>query len=300
MILPNFMVIGGAKAATSSMATYLVQHPDVYMSPVKEPHYFSSLDGRFFMEGPHDRQLYKGQIHTTAESYASLFADAGQCRAVGESSTTYLSTPGTAVRIKQTLPQVKLVAILRNPVERAYSCYMHLVRDGLEDARTFEEALAAEPERILRRWDRFWHYKELGFYKRQLEEYYEHFPRENIKLFLYDDLRRDVHAVLREIFLFVGVDPMVRIDTSNKVNVGGIPVDVWYHRLTAKKNLLKTAVKYFLPPRWRAEWKEKIVARNLHRPPMRPETKKMLQAVYREDILALQELIQRDLGKWLE
>ena len=125
MIMPNFLLIGAAKAGTSSLYGYLKQHPQIYMSPIKEPRFFALEGETLNFNGP-TRGINQTSINTL-EAYSQLFQKVTTEKAIGEASTIYLSSPKAPERIKHYLPDVKLIAILRDPSERAFSSYMHLV-----------------------------------------------------------------------------------------------------------------------------------------------------------------------------
>lgn len=203
MKLPNFLIIGATKAGTTSLHHYLGQHPDIFVAPAKETNFFAQESALCFT----------GKAISLPEEYAAQFAGATTQKAIGESSPAYLAVPAAPERIARMLPNIKLIAILRNPVDRAYSHYLMRRRQGREDRETFEEVLN-EPDR-----DPVRSYTERGFYGKFLTRYFEHFPKEQIKVFLYEDLVDDPKTVVRDCFEFLGVDPDVQIDTSKKHNV---------------------------------------------------------------------------------
>jgi hypothetical protein len=135
--LPDFLIVGEAKCGTTSLYDDLVKHPSVLEAAVKEVHFF---DIRY------DRGLdwYRAQFPFEGR----LRSRDGRRRQTGEASPYYMYHPHAPARIKQTLPDVKLIVMLRNPIERAYSQYQHEVRQRREPLRTFEEAVAQEPERL--------------------------------------------------------------------------------------------------------------------------------------------------------
>lgn len=300
--MPNFLMIGGAKAGTSSLYAYLRQHPQIYLSEVRECDFFA-FEGQqhpsFF--GPGDQIAYRRYI-TAIDRYQSLFARAGDRTAIGESSDLYLDDPGAARRIRHYLPDAKLIVVLRNPADRAYSQYKHLVRDGREPLPTFEQALAAEPERVANGWHPIWHLQARGFYAAQLEAYSDLFPREQISIHLYEDFQHDPQSVLRRLFEFLGVDPSFRADTSLRYNVSGTPRSELLHAFLARPLAVKDLIKPLLPATWRHRIRGRLMNRNIvpDRSRMSPHTRKALTELYREDVLRLQSLIGRDLRSWLE
>ncbi len=183
--LPTFLVIGAMKAGTSSLHRYVDAHPDVYTSPLREPQFFSQ---------EWDRGL---------DWYTALFDAAGSARARGEFSTTYSRAPlmpEVPERIAATVPDVRLVYLVREPIERMRSMYVHQRSKGRE-RRSIDEAIAASPS-----------YLTLSRYGYQSEQFLEHFDREQLLIVRSEDLRDDRRATLDSVFAFIGVDPDVPID----------------------------------------------------------------------------------------
>jgi hypothetical protein len=298
MTLPNFLVIGAAKSGTTSLYRYLKQHPQVYMSPVKEPHFFTHEGERPNFRGPGDEWMNTTFVYRLGD-YRKLFAGVSDEKAIGEASTWYLGNPKAPDRIRHYIPEAKLIAILRNPVDRAYSAYLHLVRIG-QEWLDFARALREEEARIKANWNDIWHYKRGGFYHAQLTRYYELFGQDQIRVYLYEDLKEDPVGTMQSIFRFLEVDDAFVPDTSLKYNVSGIPRSRALQTFVEKPNPFKTVLKPFLPEGLRRRIRENLRQRNLSIPPPMPEdVRKKLTEAYREDILKLQDLIGRDLSGWL-
>ena len=175
MTMPNFLVIGAAKSGTTSLYHYLGQHPQVYVSPVKEPNFFALEGEKPDFRAPGSEERINSWSVTDVEAYRALFEGAGEEEALGEASAMYLYSEKAPGRIRHHLPNTKLVAVLRDPVERAYSSFLHLKRNGREPLDDFVEALEAEERRIRDNWEWIWHYKNMGFYHEQLRRYHEAF-----------------------------------------------------------------------------------------------------------------------------
>jgi sulfotransferase family protein len=295
--LPDFFLVGAAKAGTTSLYHYLRQHPEIYMSPVKEPRYFALAGHALDFTGPGDGRLF-ATTKTALEDYRRLFADRGAEKVAGEASVLYLPHPDAAGAIASALPDARIVAVLRNPVERAYSGYLYRVRDGGE-VGSFEEALAAEAERRAAGWYPGWFHRDHGFYFRHLSRYYERFPAEQIRVFLYEDFVRDPHELLRELFRFLGVEDAFRADVSVRWNPSGRPRSLNVQRVLTWHHPVKQALKRVVPENRVHRVIQRLQARNLERPPIRPETRAELVAGYADDIRQLEQLIGRDLSSWL-
>lgn len=307
MTMPNFLVIGAAKSGTSALYRYLKQHPQIYMSQIKEPHFFAFEGERPSFQGPGDQELYDYIGVSDIETYRALFEGVSKETAIGEASTAYLYLSRARDRIRHYVPEAKLIAILRDPAERAYSNFLHLVRDCREPLRDFARALQAEEDRIQNNWGPLWHYKQTGFYYAQLKRYYEVFEREQIKIYLYEDLNDDPLSVLRDAYGFLGVDNTFVPDVSMRYNVSGVPKNERVHALYEflhRPHPVKSIFKPLLPHESRRRLRERLLNalrnQNLTKPPFPLEIQRQLEEVYREDVLKLQELIQRDLSEWLQ
>ncbi|MBA2713837.1 MAG: sulfotransferase [Rubrobacteraceae bacterium] len=300
MTMPNFLIIGAGKSGTTSLYHYLRQHPEVYMSPMKEPKFFCFEGESPNFRGPGDDVEINRKCVTTVDAYSALFGGVADEKAVGEASSMYLYLPKSPGRIRHHLPDARLIAVLRNPVERAYSSYLHCVRDRGEPLGDFAEALREEEDRINKGWGPLWHYKTAGFYFAQLRRYFDTFERRRIRIYLYEDLKYDAAGVLEDIFGFLGVDDSYAPDISLRHNVSGVPRSRILHALLNKPNPIKTAFKPLVPAGPRKVLNHKITGRNLVRPQLSPDVRRELTEAYAGDILRVQDLIQRDLSKWLE
>ena len=301
MTMPTFLMLGGAKAGTSSLYAYMRQHPAIFLSEVRECDFFVFEGQTPRFHGPGDDVALRRYI-TTLDRYQALFRGAGDRPALGESSDLYLDGPGAARRIRDRLPEAKLIVILRDPADRAYSQFKHLVRDGREMLDTFEQALDAEDERVAKGWHPIWHLTRRGFYAGQLEAYLDLFPREQISVHLYDDFVADPPAVLRALFQFLEVDPEFRPDMSLQYNVSGAPRSELLHAFLARPLPVKDFFKPFLSAPFRHRVRARLMNSNIvpDRSRMAKATRKALIELYRADILRLEALLQRDLGAWLK
>ena len=306
MTMPNFLIIGAMKSGTTSIYYYLKQHPQIYMSPVKEPNFFALEGEKLEFNGPEGQAVVNGWIceeaTTTVEEYRALFLGASNESAIGEASPWYLYSPEAPDRIRRYIPEARLIAVLRNPADRAYSAFLQFVRDGREPLKDFAQALEAEEERKRKNWKWIWHYRNMGFYYTQLKRYYDIFERDQIRVYLYEDLIDDPIGVLRDIFRHLGVDDtFTALDTNRRLNVSGIPKSRALFTLMNRPNAVKAFLKPLFPKRLHRHISMAIQNINLDEPPpLRQEVRRELIKVYRQDILKLQDLIQRDLSGWLE
>jgi hypothetical protein len=204
MSLPDFLIAGVPKAGTTALHAALTGHPDLYLSPVKEPKFFLSDGPPPPVGGPGDVQTYQEHVWRQAD-YEKLFAKAPAGSLKGEATPFYLYDPRAHDRISKLIPDVKLVILLRDPVDRAHSNWTHLWVAGLEEEADFLAACRAEESRKQRRWADFWHYIGLGLYGRQLQHLYDRFPREQVLLLRYRDLKDSPAETLDRVCSFLGV-----------------------------------------------------------------------------------------------
>lgn len=305
--MPTFFIIGAQKCGTTALYHFLNQHPDVFMSPVKEPNFFA-FDGEpvDFRDADGRYSPIRDNSITDLPSYQALFSGRTRERAVGEASPHYLYVSGTAKRIKDHIPDVKLIAILRDPVERAYSAYLHARLASREPVRDFEEALRREDDRIRSRHGYIYHYASMGFYYRQLLEYFDQFKRDQIKIYIHDDLEDDSLGFMRDIYSFIGVDSSFVPDMSLRHNASGIPRSASLHKLLRYVSTRKGIYKYVpefvrsvLPTSTIHSMAMKVRGTNLHKPPIPPDGRAYLVEMYREEVARLERLIDRDLSHWI-
>jgi len=298
---PTFLIIGAAKAGTTSLYHYLRQHPSIFMPAVKEPRFFAYLDDPPTMEGPGDAESNEaaGAVYTP-DAYRALFADAEDGQAVGEASVNYLYSETAPRRIAEHLPDAHLFAVLRNPIERAYSHYLHLLRSGREPLRDFEAALEAEEERRKKGWEWSWHYTRMGFYHEQLTRYLDYVDRDQLTVYLFDDFTADNLAVTQDIFRTLGVDDSFVPETSLTHEKTGVPISDWFQRfLLDPDHPVRRASRYVLSEEMRT-WGLKVLKNlNLSKPPMEPAVRERLAALYADDVHRLESLLDRDLSHWL-
>jgi hypothetical protein len=290
-MLPNFLVIGAAKAGTTSLHWYLGEHPDVFMSPAKDPSFFAynvDAQGRLLWGEP---ELHAFPVRTQAE-YERLFQDVGGATAVGEASTMYLECPQAAERIRQLLPDTRIICSLRQPVDRAYSDYVMYLRQA---GRRFEPARDLDPGAA---WaDPGSRWMKIGRYHEQLLRYYERFPRQRIQAVLFDDLQRDPRGFMAELYGFLGVDPAFVPDLDLPHSAGGLPASPLFERLLVRG--AQSAVKPWVPLR-AANWMRRLRSRTLRpTPPLPAEMRQQLTEHFRADIVSTSELIGRSLEHWL-
>ena len=231
MTMPNFLIIGAMKSGTTALYYYLEQHPEIYMSPVKEPNFFSSQE-----------QENAADAVTNIGTYQDLFRGGSGKKALGEASHSYLYEPRAAAEIKRYVPETKLIAILRNPIDRAYSHFLHMVRSGTEPLDDFAQALREEEVRIHKE-RTFQDYIGRGLYYNQLKRYFRTFPQEQVRVYLYEDLSGAPISTVQDAFRFLKVDDSFVPDVSLRRNVSGQPKYKTLDGLLRRQSRIKHAAK---------------------------------------------------------
>ncbi|WP_084653659.1 sulfotransferase family protein [Nocardioides insulae] len=299
---PDFFLIGAPKAGTTALHAALSQHPGINMSRVKEP--------KYYMCGDSPPPAYKGpgDAHSNQEwvwqreRYLDLFDDAPSDRLRGESTPFYLYNRDARRRIAADVPQARVIAVLRDPVDRAYSNWMHLWMDGLEPCADVLEAVRREPTRIDRGWAPFWHYQSLGMYGRQVADLYDHLPREQVLLVRYRELVDEPSLTLDRVFGFLGVG-RAEIDTIPSDNSRRFVQDGPRVRAIAPVIRAGAALGQFLPPEVWRRISRPLVAQ-LHRngttsrPRLTPEQRATLLEPHLPDIELLERVTGESFADW--
>ena len=265
-MLPNLVGIGPGKSGSTWLYNVLRQHPDICMSKVKETLYF-------------EKYYHKG-----ISWYEDFFSTNENYKIIGEISNTYIYDERVAERISRDLTDVRIIAILRNPIERAFSHYLFLLRNA-EVNCSFEECFDIRPD-IFKR----------GLYYEQLSIYFDHFNKEQLGIFIFDDLKKDSTTFLEKIYSFLSVDNSFRPVIENKHKLKAAkPRLVLLSRTVKKVALAVRAIGFpfilnlvkdsFLP---KLIYKEYDVV-----PEISNETKKMLKKYYMDDINKLSVLLNR-------
>ena len=300
---PDFLVIGAPKAGTTALHAALAQHPDVFTTTPKEP--------KFWLcdEAPPPAWCGPGDKHSQqewvwrAEDYRDLFAGARPDQVRGESTPFYLWSRGAHRRIAEALPEVRLVAVVRDPVDRADSKWMHLWSDGLEPEHDFVTAFEREADRVQAGWAPFWRYGDLGRYGEQLAHLHRYVNPERILVLRYRDLVDHPRAAVDRVSRFLGireglVDSIPRDNSRSFVHPG------WRPRFVGPVVRGGARLGQFARPEvWRRLHPPitRLLSdgREAHRPHLDPSRRQQLLASYAEDIALLGELTGQDFADWL-
>jgi hypothetical protein len=297
--LPDVMIVGAAKSGTTSLYRMLSNHKSIYFPPSqKEPFYFC-FQGKEPMgldEDSKSRHIWR------TEDYLSLYKDCPSEALAVDASTAYLykfdeSISQMAELYGEKLKEVKVIILLRNPVQRAYSHYTYLVRNGFETL-PFEEAIKVE--NIEARKERRWGFDYLGYssYPDQVKAYIEAFP--HCKILLTEDMREPV-SFMKEVTDFLGIEPMEEVNEV-QANPSGIPKSRFLVNVLRKNKVLKSMVN-LLPEAQKHRLLDKrdaMMGKLLVKESMDAGVREDLVRYFESDILFLQKLIERDLSSWLK
>ena len=311
LVKPDFFIVGAAKAGTTSLYHYLASHPDVYMSPVKEPHFFATdivmenlgekvkrdlkqQDTEKFISDGMQGTLHRAYIRDR-ELYQKLFANAQAAKITGEASPSYLYSATAATAIFAYNPAAKIIIILRNPAERAYSHYLMDRRIGFTNDG-FATALNKDGQSPYKTWGASSNYIELGMYYEQVKRYFEIFPKNQIFVLLQEDLKKDPLVMMKALFRFLVISEQHLPNFSKKHNEAVVPRYPFVSRIleskiyswigaSMKNNPMKQQIKkiFFKEPDY--EMKDNEVIRKL-------------KLLYQHDIEKLSVLLNRDLSLW--
>lgn len=279
--MPDFMIIGAAKSATTSLHHYLNQHPQILMSRDRwtrffhvdaGPPNFRKLASKFDAEHLNEsiaryRMMCHGGVPKTFEEYLQQWSQGQPGLILGESSPTYMYHYQAHEKIKTRFPNVKLVVILRHPADRAFSHFKMDLRRGWIKDQSFQIALQKEPTQVLHFWWGMRQYFRQSIYAPRVTRLLQLFGAEQIKIMFYDDLKADSGAFLEDLLKFLGADTKFKIDTSQEHNAASLDV-------RAKVSNIGFAAHFD------------------------PELRKKLTQIYRPDIERIQEITGKDLAHW--
>jgi hypothetical protein len=295
---PHFLIVGTARSGTTSLHEFLGKHPEIFMPLQKEPSFFTFYNTTPVFKDARNRYI------TNADDYLKLFTNS-QKKIAGESSTPYLFFHRKTIEnIQKLVPEykkLKIIIILRDPADRAYSQYMHMRRDLLEEL-SFDEAVAAEDKRMSEGYHFDYSYVAKGFYYEQVKDYLDNFT--NVKVIFYNQLETNPQKVLDEIYTFLGVDASLNTSELKQRNQSGEMKIKWFKKIiTTRKNPVLNFFRKLMgretKKRLRNRIKSMLLKYNLKKTEMPQETRRKLIEIYREDIKKLATLLNKDLGDWL-
>ena len=292
--LPNFLIVGAAKSGTTTINYYLDTHKGVYMTTPKEPKYFSYKYAKY--KGDGDLSYTKKKAIKTKEEYFKLFEKAISSEVVGEASVDNLFYHNLVIPdIKKILGDPKILIFLRHPVDRAISAYAHLIRDGREKL-SFADALTKEKERLENGFEFIWGYKTGSFYYNQVKNYIDNFS--NVKVFFFDDLINNPQKTLNQITEFLNIED-IEVQPKLKLNASGKSKNKLINNLISKDTKLRSLATLIVGKERAVKLKAIIQKKNTEPIDISIETKKELNNIFKQDIIQLEKLLNKNLSSWI-
>jgi hypothetical protein len=291
---PNFLIIGAPKAGTTSIYHFLSKHPQVYMPELKEPRFFA-LEGKTIDA---DDPVNKGCI-TTIEDYKALFSKVGNQIAIGEASPMYFANEDAPEKIKKYLGSPKIIALVRNPIERTYSHYLFALQQGYEPADcTLTEAVTNDSI-VYKGFTRVRPYVKDSLYFENLSRFMKYHSPENLLVINFDDFIKDANKVIANLCVFLGIDPPDSEIPKEQFAKSGKPKNVFLHRLVNKSRIPLNLGK-LIPKSFKESLKAKVNDSNLVKPKITAEEKQLLRDIFKKDVEQLSKLLNKDFEYWLK
>jgi len=281
--MPEFIIIGAAKSGTTALYEYLVEHPDVFMSPIKETNFFAwdaSGVKSIFGDKPNNYFPVK-----SISKYQEIFAKAEAGKVCGEASPLYLESATAAIKIRETIPNTKIIVILRNPADRAFSDYCMQIRHSYT-GETVEEGLAPDSHSV-----------QGGNYYTMLKQYYDIFPSENILVLKFEDLKSNPEQQVQKMFDFIGVDGKFLPGFNKRHNPGGYPRNMFVNKILAVASRRETMK--WLTPNWLVQFIKRRREENwADLPEFPPELRSQLVDSYKGEVSKLSQLTGLNFEEW--
>jgi hypothetical protein len=306
--IPNFFIVGAARSGTTAVARYLAEHPQVYMSPIKEPSYFArgiipelqplnwernqrGLDR--YLDGPMFER--RGGCVLDWEGYLRLFRNAAGERALGEASTAYLISPEAPAEIFSAAPQARIIILLRDPIARVVSTY-RMLRDGGSLRMPFSGVIRGDAGGPLSQWRRL--ILDTRRIAPGVERFLRTFPERQVRWYFHDELVRAPLSLVQRIYTFLGVDPGFRPDVSRRYNESMRPRLPLLHRAVHSTGLWKAASR-FVPHSGKSALRGLFFSHD-RGPDVSAEDREILRDYFSDDVARLERLLEADLSHWLK
>jgi hypothetical protein len=282
-IWPNFLIVGTAKAGTTSLSRYLEATPGVFMSQ-RGSNYFSS-----------DSFVHNSRLPVVRDKkkYLELFGGVKDEIAIGEVCTSYLYAPGAHKRIKHDIPGARIIMILRDPIQRAYSHYLMNLAVGTQKL-PFYEALKKDYYSRDKPFGIAFLYVEQGLYTNQIKCYFDAFGRENVKVLIFEEFIKDIQNKIKEVLRFIEVDANPPENINKAYNTFFIPKST-IARSIVRNNLISRLSQILPETPLKKSLRDRIRGESIEKPPMSEDAKVFLENIFREDVENLSSLLERTL-----
>ena len=281
---PNFFIVGAAKAGTTSLYAYLQDTPGVFMSSEKEPGYFRSNA----LPAIHDRRVHK------KSEYLKLFKGVTDEKAIGEGTPGYLVDPESAKLIHSAVPLAKIIILLRDPVERAFSHYLFRKTKGFVQ-QTFHEMITSNINSRKKGDAREFNFiLDPSLYTKNIKRFQDIFGKDNVKILIFEEFIKEPKRTLKEVLEFLGVKAEPPATIEKTYNVYGAPRGMLSKHILGSDRLVNFSRK-IIPQSLRWELRAKVLLKKEEKPKLSSEERAILEDFYSQDSLELEELLQRKL-----
>lgn len=289
MKLPNFLIAGFPKCGSTSLHYYLSEHPDIFMPEQKELHYFTNPIISQLDKGPGDREVTKFFVRDF-QTYKKLYKAVSLQTAIGDTSPSYINHPSIIPEIKETLgANTKIIVLLRDPIKRAYSNYLHLIRENRENL-SFWDALQKEELRKVKKYGDFWYYTFNSFYYEKIKYYKKEF--DEVYLITSEELKENTQQVLQKIYRFLEVDEsFIPKNINTTYNEGGIYKKNIWTRFIFEQSKGRSFIKKVLPMTSGMKRLKLKIIENYKKssPSIDEKSEKYLANLFREDVMKLKK-----------
>ncbi|WP_165792341.1 sulfotransferase domain-containing protein [Thalassospira lohafexi] len=295
--LPNFICVGAPKTGTTALYEDIAAHADVFVTKVKETHFFRLAFDGLPWNGPGTPPPMQVD---SLEKYKALFADIKTEKAIGEVCPSYFSDARTPGHIYNTLGSIKIIIMLRDPAERAFSQFLHARLIGCEPEPSFLKAVALEPERHAAQWGEFWSYLGQSYYAPVLERYFSTFGSENVLVLRHERFVRERKKSLQDIYNFIGVSPDIaqqQCAPKRQVNISGVPTNRTAAFAFRHIEKMGTIARFLFPTPIRRKVRS-IMDRSLTKATLTQEERRYIISRLSNDLTQVEKLTGWDVSDW--
>ena len=298
--LPNFLIVGAAKAGTTSLYQYLKEHKDIYLSDRKEGQFLSKMED---FNGAHT-DSYNKNICKSLKQYGSFFNDVKNETRIGDISPDYLYFYKNTIKSIDIYlaSKPKIIIILRNPIDRAFSQYTFYYQQFLEEF-SFNDAIAKEEERKNENWRIGYRYLELGLYYKQVKNFQDKYDTLIID---FDDLKTNRDGVLKQILIFLDLDTEIKLKDNSVHNNSGLPKNIFIYKILAFirnniifRSILKPFMQLLISKKTYQMMISKIFNITNKKVKIDLKTRDKLKKYYHDDVSMLQKIVDFDVMKWV-
>ena len=293
--LPDFLIVGAAKSGTTSLYYNLSKSDEIHFSEVKEPHFFSFYGNKPNFKSP---EKLSTVVHSI-DSYSDFYKHVGKGQLLGDASPSYLYKHEETIKnlleiYGDKAKDIKIIIVLRNPIERAWSQYWHF-RKNFNEESEFLDAIKTQTidQRMLDNWNVFYNYIDFGMYSTQIEAYKKVFK--NVKIFLFEDLKNNPQNLMSELCSFLNIEE-INIDENRKYNPSGLPKKNIYGNLWKTNSKLKSLkrIKNILPLKYRKKISNHVLERALEKQQLDGNSRTILSEIYSNEINKLYDMLKRE------